>query len=234
MKLTWKHHIGGMIVAAVMMLYGVVQSFGAEPLSSDLITRFELDNYADIQESRREQMLNKAMKSAVTIASFNEKEGIRGSGFFIAPDTIATNYHVLKEHENIMIQTFDGQKCDILSTITDKNRDTAIIKTSCKQPYLKARYTVNTGQDVYAIGNPRNLDFSVSKGILSADRRERLQYDAATNTGSSGGPLLNSKGEVIGIVSAITNGDSWYGVAIPIKAIKNDIDRALEKSDSGS
>jgi S1-C subfamily serine protease len=224
-----KHLIVGMIISAVMMLYGAVQSFGSDPLPTDLITRFELDHYADSQESKREQMISKAMKSVVTITSINESDGSRGTGFFISPNTIVTNYHVIKDKKTIIIRTFGNQSCEVLSTITDSNQDTAIIKTSCTSPYLQPSYTVTEGQDVYSIGHPMNLDYSVAKGILSADRGSWLQFDAVINKGNSGGPLLNSKGEAIGIVSAKTNGDSWYGVAIPMKAIKIDLNLALEK-----
>jgi serine protease Do len=164
-----------------------------------------------------------------------------GSGFVIRPDgLILTNNHVVEDAETIEV-TIDlpngGERkmsAKVLGTAPEY--DVALIQTEedAKAPvaYLGDSDSVDIGSWVMAVGNPFGLSHSVSTGIISAKERrdiapsgrsglyDFLQTDASINPGNSGGPLINMKGEVIGINSAINAQGSGIGFAIPINMVK--------------
>ncbi|MBV0899245.1 MAG: DegQ family serine endoprotease [Wolbachia endosymbiont of Fragariocoptes setiger] len=162
-----------------------------------------------------------------------------GSGFIIDKEgIIVTNYHVIRNAKEITVTMNDSTdfKAEVLGY--DAQTDLAVLKITPPMPldYIiefgdsdKAR----VGDSVTAIGNPFGLGSSVSKGIVSARSRdvsigtisEFIQTDAAINRGNSGGPLLNSQGEVIGINTAIyspseSGGNVGIGFAIPSNLAK--------------
>ncbi|MFC1611007.1 Do family serine endopeptidase [Myxococcota bacterium] len=165
-----------------------------------------------------------------------------GSGLVIRADgLILTNYHVVENADSIEI-TFalpkGGERkmsAKVLGTAPEY--DVALVKTNedAKVPvaYLGNSDAVNIGDWVMAVGNPFGLTHSVSVGIISAKERrdimpsgrrglyDFLQTDASINPGNSGGPLINMKGEVIGINSAINAAGSGIGFAIPINMVKD-------------
>ena len=164
-----------------------------------------------------------------------------GTGFVISRDgLILTNNHVVENADKIEV-TFMGadgnertEKARILGTAP--RYDVALLETIDKAnapiTYLGDSDNMRIGDWVMAIGNPFGLSHSVSVGIISAkDRREIapsgragfynfLQTDASINPGNSGGPLINMKGEVIGINTAINAAGSGIGFAIPINMVK--------------
>lgn len=161
-----------------------------------------------------------------------------GSGFIISPDGfIATNNHVVegadKINVNILDEKGDYESYDAKIVGTDPLTDLALLKIEAKRdlPTLKlADFSkVEVGQWVLAIGNPFGLDHTVTSGIVSALGRNIsnnpydnfLQTDASINPGNSGGPLLNLKGEVIGINTAIIARGQGIGFAIPSSTVKD-------------
>lgn len=162
-----------------------------------------------------------------------------GSGFIISADGyIITNHHVVEGADQIKVRLLDDRVFDAKVVGSDKSTDVAVLKidaTGLSPAALGTSENVKVGEWVLAIGNPLgdNLTFSVTQGIVSAKGRgipptdssqtrniqDFIQTDAAINPGNSGGPLLNVRGEVIGINSAIasTNGNyQGYAFAIPI------------------
>ena len=156
----------------------------------------------------------------------------QASGVIVSPDGyILTNNHVVNEMSSITVQLNDGREFPAKVLGTDSNSDLAVIKIDATDlPFLTLGNSDNIepGEWVVAIGNPYGLQATVTKGIVSAKGRNNLdiipyadfiQTDAALNAGNSGGPLLNLKGEIIGINTAIaTNTSSGYlgiGFAIP-------------------
>ena len=172
----------------------------------------------------------------------DQPSGSLGTGFIIDLDgSVLTNYHVIE-------QAVENRAVDIVITLKDKRQfgarilgkdaktDIALLQIQEKNGrppamLLPARLgdsdKVRTGEPVVAIGNPFGLDYSVSAGIISSKNRNigqgpfdnYLQTDAAINPGNSGGPLFNTKGEVIGINSAIFSRSGQFGgigFAIPI------------------
>jgi len=156
-----------------------------------------------------------------------------GTGFLIdEKGHVITNYHVVAGATEIEVLLADGRRFQALLVGTEPRTDLAIlrIKKVPGLPYLRFGDSdkVEVGEWVVAIGHPRGLDHTVTQGIISAKHRtgilnpntyqDFLQTDAAINPGNSGGPLLNLKGEVVGINSAIVSKSGGYegiGFAIP-------------------
>ena len=163
----------------------------------------------------------------------------QGSGFIIHPDGYAlTNHHVVEGASRIIVKAGQNPE-EIEAEIvgTDANTDIALLKLkgdSKNWPVtpLGDSDRLNIGDFVVAIGNPFGLEMSVSLGIVSARGRndvapsgrmglyDFLQTDASINPGNSGGPLLNLKGEVIGINAAVNTAGQGIGFAIPINMVK--------------
>lgn len=168
-----------------------------------------------------------------------------GAGFVLSADGYAvTNAHVVEDAERINVSTIFDDNYEAQLVGADKKTDVALIKIKHPLGLEPVRFAdsdnVRLGNTVFAIGNPYGLGNSVSKGIISAKERDIekgpydsfLQTDAAINQGNSGGPLFNTKGEVVGMSTAIFSlqGDnSGIGFATPsnmlqwiIEALKKD------------
>ena len=150
---------------------------------------------------------------------------------------ILTSAHVLDESDSVIVTMYNGQdyKARILKRF-EKNKDIALLKievpVELKTVRLGDSAKVKVGQKVLAIGNPFGFNGTLTQGIISRIdyANNRIQTDAAINPGSSGGPLLNKKGEIIGINQAIYNPDNnisniGIGFAIPINLVKEYLQR---------
>ena len=153
-----------------------------------------------------------------------------GSGFIIdASGIILTNNHVVNGADEVKVRLADGREFIAKDIKTDPRTDVAIVRieaSGLKALRLGDSHATQVGDWVLAIGSPFGLDMSVTAGIISAKGRSNritaradfLQTDAAINPGNSGGPLLNMRGEVIGINTAIATESGGYdgiGFAIP-------------------
>ncbi|MBD2460114.1 trypsin-like peptidase domain-containing protein [Oscillatoria sp. FACHB-1407] len=159
-----------------------------------------------------------------------------GSGFILTADGhVVTNAHVVEGADTVIVTLKDGREFEGQVVGTDPVTDVAAIKieaTNLPTVTLGNSENLIPGQWAIAIGNPLGLDNTVTAGIISAtgrsssqvgvpDRRVRfIQTDAAINPGNSGGPLLNDRGEVIGINTAIRANAQGLGFAIPIETAK--------------
>ena len=159
-----------------------------------------------------------------------------GSGFIIDADgSILTNNHVVENAQKIVVKLSDDQEYEAKVVGRDAKTDIAIIKINAKAALTAASLGdsdhLDVGEWVVAIGNPFGLDSTVTSGIVSAKGRHIgqgpydnfIQTDASINPGNSGGPLINLRGEVIGINTAIfsrTGGNMGIGFAIPINLAK--------------
>ena len=152
-----------------------------------------------------------------------------GSGVIVSKEGhILTNNHVIADVDEITVQLNDGRVFPAEIIGTDDRSDIAVLKINA--PHLKPlplgnSDKVKVGQLVFAVGNPFGLDESVSMGIISAkgrraaddSSREFFQTDTAINPGNSGGPLVNVRGEIIGINSSIYSGSGgWQGLGFAI------------------
>ena len=173
-----------------------------------------------------------------------EVEGI-GSGFIINQEGyILTNYHVVKGAQEISVTLSNDVTTTAQVVNYDENQDVAMIKITDENVEIPATVelgdsdALQPGEEVIAIGTPLSTELSstVTKGIISATSRSvavesgvtmnLIQTDAAINAGNSGGPLVNTKGEVVGINSSKISGEAVEGIgfSIPINDIKDKIE----------
>jgi serine protease Do len=178
-----------------------------------------------------------------------QPRGGTGSGFIVTKDGyILTNNHVVANADRVTVTMLDNRRLVAKVVGRDPTTDVAVIKvdaTNLPTVTLGDDRKTRIGQWVVAIGNPLGLDFTVTAGIISAKGRSQLnlpgrsnyaiqdfiQTDAAINPGNSGGPLVNIRGEVIGINSAIaspTGFNAGYGFAIPVTLAKQVMDDIVQ------
>lgn len=159
-----------------------------------------------------------------------------GSGFIIDPSgVIMTNNHVVSGADKVKVRLYDGREFIATDIKTDPRTDVAIVRIQGAGSLKALRFgdsrAAQIGDWVLAFGSPFGLEMTVTQGIISgkgrarglADREDFLQTDAAINPGNSGGPLVNLRGEVIGINTAIASASGGYdgiGFAIPTHIAK--------------
>ena len=169
-----------------------------------------------------------------------------GSGVIISPDGyIITNSHVVENADKIEITTNSNQKFDAELVGSDDQNDIALLKINSNEVLSYATFgdsdSTQIGEWVLAVGNPFNLNSTVTAGIISAKSRNLdpsgrttqsyIQTDAAVNPGNSGGALVNTKGELIGINTAIqsqTGSYIGYSFAVPSNIARKVIEDIME------
>lgn len=178
---------------------------------------------------------------------FNDDNGLRGrsmvprhqgvgSGVIIDPSgMILTNAHVVDDADEVLVELADGRQFKGTDIKQDEQTDLAVVRIKADKPLPAAKLgdssKLEIGDWVLAVGNPFELEHTVSAGIISGMKRllpsgkraDYIQTDAAINPGNSGGPLVNLEGEVIGINTAIASSSGGYqgvGFAIPINLAK--------------
>lgn len=173
-----------------------------------------------------------ALASVVVIFAQNEKGKAfaLGSGFFVADGIIATNYHVIQGAPRLSAKIVGQRGLYPISRVlmTDRTRDLAFLAvTGVKASALTLGddTRVAPGDEVYVIGNPQGLEGTFSKGVISGIRsingKRYLQITAPISPGSSGGPVLNASGEVIGVaVGSLRTGQN-LNFAIPISYLSS-------------
>jgi S1-C subfamily serine protease len=162
-----------------------------------------------------------------------------GSGVIIHEDGyVLTNVHVVEQADEIWVKLSDGSRVPARRLVGVRKTDVALLKLLGKpgEKYIAARFGADDdlllGETVLALGNPFGLGVSVSRGILSSKNRRSalegkesldipdwLQTDASINPGNSGGPLINLRGEIIGINVAVHQQGQGIGFAIPTKRV---------------
>ena len=168
-----------------------------------------------------------------------------GSGFIVDGNgTILTNYHVVDGAQKLSVTLSDGKNYDAKVIGKDQKSDMAVIKIEAGRDLpavaLGDSDRLEVGEWVMAIGNPFGLDHTVTSGIVSAKGRNIgqgpydnfIQTDASINPGNSGGPLINLRGEVVGINTAIfsqSGGNIGIGFAIPSNAVKELLPQLRDK-----
>lgn len=160
-----------------------------------------------------------------------------GTGVIITSDGyILTNYHVVQNAKEIVVKINNKKSVPATLAGKDKYSDLAVIKIKEKNlptAKLSDSSKLRPGQWAIAVGSPHGLDHTVTLGIISAVSRDIpqlsnvsfIQTDAAINPGNSGGPLLNIKGEVVGINTAIMGTAQNIGFAIPINIAKKIVEQ---------
>jgi S1-C subfamily serine protease len=222
------------------------------PLGTFELTEAAAAPAFDTEEQQNIAVYKKALPSVVNITSTQvafdffygavPQQG-QGSGFILDKQGhILTNNHVIDNAQRVEVTLSDKHKYKATVVGVDKDHDLALLMINNAQNLQPATLSESeslvVGQRVYALGNPFGLSGTMTRGIISAIRSIRgpagnpidnaIQTDAAVNPGNSGGPLLNARGEVIGITTLIANNgadqSSGIGFAIPINTAKAVLD----------
>ena len=242
--------VGG-VIATAAIIFAVFVSFNsiADNDTSELIVTN--GNYGEtvgevtgIERSYEYSLIDIFEKSEESIVQVSvlrgESDGGMGSGFVYSDEGyVITNQHVVQDAEKVMITFLDGEAYIGNVVGSDRDLDIAVVKVEPTNTYLQPikigdSSELKVGEKIAAIGNPFGLSGSMTSGIVSQMGRllpqetgysipDVIQTDAAINPGNSGGPLINMKGEVVGINTAIqsaTGEFSGIGFAVPSNTVK--------------
>lgn len=168
----------------------------------------------------------------------------QGSGFVVDPaGYIVTNNHVIGNAERVQVELADGRELEAKVVGADPQTDIALLKVEAGQPLTAVRFgdsdALRVGEWVVAMGNPYGLGGSATAGIVSARGRQIgagpyddfIQTDAPINPGNSGGPLFSTRGEVVGVNTAIfspSGGNIGIGFAVPAKLAQQVVQQLRE------
>ena len=197
-------------------------------------------------------IFEKSEESIVQVSVLRgESEGGMGSGFVYSDEGyVITNQHVVQDAQKVMITFLDGEAYIGNVVGSDRDLDIAVVKVEPTNTYLQPikigdSSELKVGEKIAAIGNPFGLSGSMTAGIVSQMGRllpqetgysipDVIQTDAAINPGNSGGPLINMKGEVVGINTAIqsaTGEFSGIGFAVPSNTVKKVVPVLIENGE---
>ena len=250
--------VGG-VIATAAIIFAVFVSFNsiADNDTSELIVTN--GNYGEtvgeetgIERSYEYSLIDIFEKSEESIVQVSvlrgESDGGMGSGFVYSDEGyVITNQHVVQDAEKVMITFLDGESYIGNVVGSDRDLDIAVVKVQPTNTYLQPikigdSSELKVGEKIAAIGNPFGLSGSMTSGIVSQMGRllpqetgysipDVIQTDAAINPGNSGGPLINMKGEVVGINTAIqsaTGEFSGIGFAVPSNTVKKVVPVLIE------
>ncbi len=253
--------IGG-VIATIAIVFAVFVSFNSmsENDGGELIVTN--GNYAEtvgeVTETERSyeySLIDIFEKSEESVVQVNvlrsESDGGMGSGFVYSDEGyIITNQHVVRDAQKVTVTFLDGEAYigDVVGR--DRDLDIAVVKVNPSNTYIQPikigdSSKLKVGEKIAAIGNPFGLSGSMTSGIVSQIGRllpqesgysipDVIQTDAAINPGNSGGPLINMKGEVVGINTAIqsaTGEFSGIGFAVPANTVKKVVPILIEKGE---
>ena len=253
--------VGG-VIATAAIIFAVFVSFNSitDNGTGELIVTN--GNYAQtvgetvgVGKSYDYSLIDIFEKSEESVVQVNvlrgESEGGMGSGFVYSEDGyVITNHHVVKDAQKVTVTFLDGEAYigDVIGR--DQDLDIAVVKVSPSNTYLQPikigdSSKLKVGERIAAIGNPFGLSGSMTSGIVSQIGRllpqesgysipDVIQTDAAINPGNSGGPLINMKGEVVGINTAIqsaTGEFSGIGFAVPSNTVKKVVPVLIENGE---
>jgi serine protease Do len=221
-------------------------SFGALPSNSNFVEAAEktVNAVVHVKNVSLERSPQSLFDFFYGYESFQQPQIGTGSGVIISPDGyIVTNHHVIEDAESLEITLNNNQSYEAHIIGSDASSDIALLKIDAERelPYLAFGDSDGSavGEWVLAVGNPFNLTSTVTAGIISAKARSIspmnsmsfIQTDAAVNPGNSGGALVNTRGDLIGINTAIksrTGSYVGYSFAIPSNIAKKVVEDLLE------
>ena len=253
--------VGG-VIATVAIIFAVFVSFNsiADNGTGELIvtngnygeTVGEVTGIERGYEYSLIDIFEKSEESIVQVSVLRgESEGGMGSGFVYSDEGyVITNQHVVQDAQKVMITFLDGEAYIGNVVGSDRDLDIAVVKVEPTNTYLQPikigdSSELKVGEKIAAIGNPFGLSGSMTAGIVSQMGRllpqetgysipDVIQTDAAINPGNSGGPLINMKGEVVGINTAIqsaTGEFSGIGFAVPSNTVKKVVPVLIENGE---
>lgn len=167
--------------------------------------------------------------SVVMIVAETLHGGSQGSGFFLKKNVIVSNWHVVEAMQSGYIKHIGERAMIPIEEIlaADKINDLVLLRVDDPNGVLLpiAEDNVSVGDQIYAIGNPQGLEGTFSDGMVSALRnsngRQQVQISASISQGSSGGPVVNEKAEVIGVVVSTHGTGQNLNFAVPIRYVRD-------------
>jgi hypothetical protein len=187
------------------------------------LTRAGLAQFAPSPVLTTREIAQQARQSVVTVVTEDSTGSLilQGSGFFVKDDLIATNFHLIKDARWIKVRLAGQRDFYVVQEVAqqDKLNDLALLKVSgmsAKSLPLSNGAQVRIGDEVFVVSNPEGLEGTFSQGIVSAARGMKLiQITAPLSRGSSGAPVMNRRGEVIGVAVGLFENGQNLNFAIP-------------------
>ncbi|MEL6732248.1 MAG: serine protease [Bacteroidota bacterium] len=201
---------------------GTIEALKKQEASTDSLSQLTISAPGSSPSSPAE-----AQQATVTV----KVEDGHGSGFFVSQDGyILTNYHVVvNQKENLEILTGEGETYKATFVRSDQENDLALLKVEAQPAFafsLPSEKNYSLGNSIFAIGTPKSIELgqTLSRGIVSGERKvgenKLLQIDASINSGNSGGPIISSDGQLVGIVNSKLIGLGIEGIAFGTPAYK--------------
>ena len=192
-----------------------------------------------------EEIAKRAFPASVMLVLFDENgEAVKsGSGFFISPDVVATNYHVVANTYGGVVKSLGNSILNKIEKVEAVNStfDLALLRVELRSDAtldLGDSRNLNIGQPVFVVGNPQGLEGTFSNGLVSSIRRfgddYLVQMTAPISLGSSGGPVLNDEGKVVGVSVGMFQGGQNLNFAIPSEYLVNLLKLLRNAPPSGS
>ncbi len=240
--------------ASIFLLLAVtlLLTLGIFPLSNNITTNIGVSNLGQTQAGTEASpdLLEASLKSVVLIQARSETSISTGTGVIISENGyIVTNYHVIEATDTVTVQLY-GEDIAIEAAVVGFHADDDVAVLKIERDGLRAAPfaksdDVRYGEKVYAIGNPNGAEFSwsITEGIVSCPKRQLMFYDsegilekkmnvvqtdAAVNHGNSGGPIINVRGEIVGIVTLKRSDSSGMGFALPAEGVLIDVTAIIE------
>lgn len=209
----------------------MIQTISFQPVDDNRLLDAYSNTVSSVAESAAGSVVHIIVQKEILNRQTRQKQVVPGSGtgFIISSDGyIVTNNHVVEDATSIRVTLTNGNEVTAQLRGTDPSTDIAVLKIheyGLKSLQFANSKQLRPGQIAIAIGNPMGLQFTVTAGVVSALGRslrasngrlidDVIQTDAALNPGNSGGPLLNSTGQVIGVNTAIINGGQGLCFAV--------------------
>jgi serine protease Do len=168
------------------------------------------------------------VEAALRVSVMIEGDGVYGAGILIDPQRglVLTNHHVVQDMHTPRLTGYSGRTSNAVLIATDTKRDLALLSApglvipELAPPRLGDAAHLRPGEEVFAVGMPRKLPFTVSRGIVSfvnrdVDGERFLQVDMNINDGNSGGPVVDSAGNLVGVMSFIYRRAQGLSFAVP-------------------
>jgi hypothetical protein len=185
------------------------------------------------------EVVNKVFPATVLITA-EDKNGqpqSLGSGFLVAPNIIATNFHVIENSYSGYVKFINKKEIYEIEGVVgyNENYDLALIKISNNNanPLPLISPSVDIGQKIFAIGNPLGLEGTISDGIISGLREFQdfsvLQISAPISPGNSGGPVVNENGDVVGVATFTMTEGQNINFAVPVKYLKELLENKISQ-----
>ncbi len=198
------HHHRMKYFRGLLLIVGIVLFLFTQPIIADQPT----------EQDKTELAADMLQTSIVKIT----KMDVTATGFYITPNEIITNHHVTAPSTTIFFTT--GNKTCFGDVIyTTEQPDLSLLHTDCTGTPLKIAQSAKVGQTILIMGNPLSTVSFLSKGIISAVSDSFILHDSFTDHGSSGSPMVNLNGEVVGVVYGKFKGADNIGIGVSIQAL---------------